>query len=199
MDIAEDVYSALKDHPAVESVRLVGSRANGAATKLSDWDFEVETSDFELLANDLPVIAERLGSLGHQWDPLSAHANYMLMLPGANKVDVIFFDRPFRQRPPWRVSAETLAPIDHHFWDWTLWLASKETAGKRELAAEELSKMSAHLLEPLGVEETPASVHEAVATYTTARNKAERRYGVTLSRQIESEVRRALREAGYEV
>ena len=28
-------------------------------------------------------------------------------------------------QPPWRLSAETLAPIDGHFWDWTLWLGGK--------------------------------------------------------------------------
>ncbi len=37
----------------VTAVRLVGSRAEGRATRCSDWDFVVETSDFDAVATGI--------------------------------------------------------------------------------------------------------------------------------------------------
>ena len=40
-DIADAVRSALLRHPHVIAVELVGSRARGIPSPLSDWDFAV--------------------------------------------------------------------------------------------------------------------------------------------------------------
>ncbi len=138
-----------------------------------------------------------LEPLAQQWDPLSPHANYMLMLRGPMKVDLIFFDQPFQQRPPWKVSADTLESIDHHFWDWILWLAAKHSAGKHELINEGFVKMSSYLLRPMGAEAVPSSIETAVDLYMAARRELEERLGVVVSDAIEREVRRALRQSGY--
>ena len=100
----------------------------------------------------------------------------MLMLRGIGKVDLIF-DEPWESSPPWEVSAETLRGIDDHFWDWTIWLAAKDQAGKRELVGTELMKMHEHLLAPLGVAQIPSTIADAVAAYTAARAEAEKRLG----------------------
>ena len=151
--------------PLVRSIEFVGSRAEGRATPLSDWDFAVEADDFGALARQLPCVVEPLAPLAQQWDPLSTTDTcYMLMLPGAVKVDLIF-DRPHEPEPPWTVSDETLPRIDHHFWDWTLWLGGKQAAGRHELVATELRKLHRHLLAPLGVVQPPTSLPEAIAQY----------------------------------
>jgi hypothetical protein len=54
----------------------------------------------------------------------------MMILAGPAKVDLIF-DRPHLIASPWLASAATLAAIDDHFWDWALWLGSKQLAGRR--------------------------------------------------------------------
>ena len=199
MDLAARVISLLESHRAVEGVRLVGSRQRGDAGPLSDWDFEVDTIDFEAVARDLPVVVSPLEPLAQQWDPLSPHADYMLMLRGPMKVDLIFFDQPFQQRPPWKVSPDTLESIDHHFWDWILWLAAKHSAGKHELINEAFVKMSSYLLRPMEAEGVPGSIEAAVDLYTAARRKLEGQLGVVVSDAIEREVRRALRRSGYRV
>ena len=48
--------------------------------------------------------------------------------------------------PAWQVTAATLPGIDDHFWDWMLWLAAKQQAGKAGLVAAELAKLHEHLL-----------------------------------------------------
>jgi hypothetical protein len=101
--------------------------------------------------------------------------------------------------PPWKVSADTLRGIDDHFWDWTIWLASKDRAGKREMVEEELRKMHEHLLGALGVERVPSTIADAVAVYTAARAEAEKRLEMTVPRAVEDEVRSLLSTSGYAI
>ncbi len=197
MNVVAEVTTALERHPAVTAVRLVGSRQQGTAGELSDWDFEVDTEDFNAVARDLSALISPLEPLAQQWDPLSPHANYMLMLRGPMKVDLIFFDQPFQQRPLWKVCPDTLESIDHHFWDWILWLAAKHSAGKQELINEGFVEMSSYLLRPMGAEGVPSSIEAAVDLYMAARRELEKRLDVGVSDEIGREVRRALRQSGY--
>jgi hypothetical protein len=172
----------------VRAVELVGSRATGSATPLSDWDFEVETDDFASVARALPELVTSLDPLAQQWDRISDYPCYMLMLTGPVKVDLIFPGEPYESLPPWTVSGETLDGIDQHFWDWILWLASKREKGKDGLVRRELEKMSAHLLRPLGAEAVPDSIDAALEGYRKARDEREREFGVEISRLREREV-----------
>ncbi len=193
MDFVTRVPELLARHPSVGRVELVGSRAAGTATPLSDWDFAVETSDLDALARALPELVAPLEPLAEQWDPLGDHPTYMLMLRGPTKIDFIFSGEPMQARPPWQVSADTLVPLDAHFWDWTLWLAAKRAGGRAELVSEQLEKMHGFLLGPLGVEAVPATIEEAVAAYLPALDAAERRFGISVPRTLQHEVLRALR------
>src|SRR5687768_17578568 len=123
MDLGEKVIALLRTHPAVRSAVLSGSRSRHETTQLSDWDFDVEVNDFDRFVADLPGLVEELHPLGQQWDPYSDHWNYMLFLSGPVKVDIIL-ERPFEQEGPRSPSRENLSLIDHHFWDWALWLGS---------------------------------------------------------------------------
>jgi hypothetical protein len=189
VDLGTRVPELLGRHPLVSGVRLVGSRAGGEPTPLSDWDFAVETDDFDGLATELPRLAEELGAMAHGWDPLSQNeTTYMAMLPGPTKVDFIF-NRPREPDPPWEVTGETLRAIDYHFWDWILWLAAKRARGKEELVAGQLEKMQEHLLGPLGAgPAAPASIQVAVERYLVARARQERRLDLTVSRRLQHEV-----------
>jgi hypothetical protein len=198
VDVAARVTRALERHPAITAVRLVGSRQRGAAGDLSDWDFEVDTVDFAVVAGDLPALVSPLRSLTQQWDRLSRRATYMLILPGAVKIDLLF-DRPQELEPPWKVSAETLQAIDSHFWDWILWITSKQSSGKHQLVEQELTKMSSHLLRPMGVERIPDTIETAMTLHTSARRGLENRLGVVVSKLLEDEIRRAVRRSGYDV
>ena len=167
MTLDERVIEAIG--PVVRSIRLVGSRAEGRATELSDWDFRVETDDFDSLKLALPELVAPLEPLAAQWDRLSDEWCYMLMLRGPVKVDLIFPEEPHEHEPPWRPGSDDAAAIDAHFWDWTLWLHSKEVAGKDELVETELIKLFDHLLGPLGADRAPSSVAEAVESYRALR------------------------------
>ena len=191
------VRRALEPHPAVDSVELAGSRARGTETPLSDWDFQVETSDFDALATALPRLVEPLAPLSRQWDRYSPHPTYMLMLRGPLKLDLLFLGRTNEPRPPWELSAETLPGIDDHFWDWMLWLDSKDRAGGREeLVRAQLLLACTQLLEPLGVTEPPTSVHDAIDKYLRARAAAEERFGIRVDRALGDEVLPALKRDG---
>lgn len=181
------MIDAVGRHPAVKSVRLVGSRAEGRETTLSDWDFAVDTDDFPAVAEALHSLLEPLAPLSQLWDPLGVRRCWMAMLRGPVKLDLLF-DEPQAESPPWVSGPETLEPIDRHFWDWTLWLASKRAAGKDELVASELAKLHRHLLAPLGIERPPASIGEAIDAYRAARAAAEERFGVRVPRELEAEV-----------
>jgi hypothetical protein len=187
-DLPASVAAVLLPHPNVRSVELVGSRATGTATPLSDWDFEVETDDFASVARTLPELVTPLDPLAQQWDRISDYPCYMLMLTGPAKVDLIFPGEPYESLQPWTVTRDTLDGIDQHFWDWILWLASKREKGKDELVRRELEKMSAHLLRPLGAEAVPDSIDAALEGYRTARAEREREFGVRTSRRREREV-----------
>ena len=190
--LEREVTAAIGSHPAVRNIKLTGSRAEGRATARSDWDFAVETDDFAAVARDLPALSAPLAPIALQWDRLSPHRCWMLMLEGPTKIDVVFPDEPHELAPPWEPARETLPGIDRHFWDWALWLRSKEAAGKRDLVASELEKLFDHLLSPLGVAIPPDSVAEAVAAYREARAAAERRFGCDVPRELEAAVAPAL-------
>lgn len=176
----------------MQSIRLLGSRAEGRSIDRSDWDFGVETNEFSSIAEALPRLLAPLEPLAQQWDRLSLHQCWMLMLRGPVKVDLIFSDVPHALEPPWTVSAATLEGIDAHFWDWVLWLSSKDARGKREVVAAELEKLFDHLLAPLGVGSRPSSVEEAVVAYAAARDRVEDALGVAVPRALENEVAPAL-------
>jgi len=182
VDVAERVIQTIQPH--VRSIALVGSRAEGRATDLSDWDFRVETDDFEALAPTLPELVVPLNPLARQWDRLSREQCFMLILHGPVKVDLIFPDEAHTDEPPWRPSRDNLAAIDAHFWDWILWLRSKEA----ERVVVELEKLSEHLLRPLGADHPPSSIAEAVESYRAARSRAQRELGVSVPRDLETEV-----------
>lgn len=195
MDVAETVTGLLRRDPRVRSVVPTGSRARGEATALSDWDFEVEVDDFETFERDLPALVEELDPLAHQWDPFGHRRSYMVMLPGPAKVDIII-EVPQEEAGAWVVSSETLPQIEHHFWDWSLWLGSKTLRGEGQLVRAELTKMSERLLHPLGVQDPVSTIPEAVAAYLPARRAAEERIGVKVDRRLERQVGGALREYG---
>jgi hypothetical protein len=191
MDLTVRVPEALLRDRAVKRVELVGSRATGAFVPLSDWDFLVETDDFDAVVEALPELVEPLRPLARQWDPLGKHPCYMLMLTGAIKVDLIF-DRPHEPSPRWVLTAQTLPRIDAHFWDWVLWLGAKRAAGKQELVESELERLWEHVLTVLGVEERPVSLEDAVGRYLPALRDAEARLGVRVSPRLATEVRARL-------
>jgi hypothetical protein len=192
VDAERDLTAAMAplvlSHPHVDEVQLVGSRAEGTAVALSDWDFLVRTDDFPSVASDLPELTSSLAPLAQQWDRLSTHQCYMLMLPGPAKVDLLFLEEPHEPEPPWEPGAATLPGIDRHLWDWILWLAAKEQAGKDQLVAGELRAMAGYLLDPIGAPGVPASLAAAVDAYRRARAGLESRFGVRVSRRLEREV-----------
>ena len=190
--IGEVVPAILMRHHAVTGVELRGSRARGTAGRFSDWDFVVWTDDFDALAPELPELVRSLKPLVTQWDRLSDSPCFMLIVSGPTKIDVIFEGLPNPHRRPWRVSAQTLPDIDRHFWDWMLWLASKSDAGKHELVAEELDKMYEHLLAPMGVQERPGRLSEAVARYLEMRAAREKQFGVTVRPEVGGEISRVI-------
>lgn len=190
MNLAATVVAAVSP---VASIKFVGSRAEGRATVWSDWDFAVRTHDFEATAEALPGLLASLEPLVQQWDRLSEQYCWMLILRGPEKVDLIFPDEPHEKEGPWVPGPDTVAAIDDHFWDWMLWLRGKEAAGKDEVVASELKKLHGHLLGPLDVEATPTSIAQAVESYLAARDRAERRFGRVISRDVEQAVVPSLR------
>jgi predicted nucleotidyltransferase len=174
-------------HPAVRRVRLVGSRARGTATDFSDWDFAVVTDDFQAVARDIPLLLNPLVPIAQQWDRLSETWCWMVVLRGPIKLDFIFSE-PHKSEPPWQPSAGNLDAIDCHFWDWALWLRSKQASGKSHLLEHELEKLADHILSPMGVESRPASLNEAVVSYLVARDRLERRFGVSVPSALEREI-----------
>jgi len=194
-DIAASIESVLLPHPAIGGIELVGSRADGSPTPLSDWDFVVVTDRLDDVTRALPSLVAELDPLAQQWDRISRYPCYMLMLEGPVKVDLIFPDEPYESLPPWIVSADTLDGIDQHFWDWILWLASKREKGRDDLVRSELVKMRDHLLWPMGVDRVPGSIEAAVERYRSARDEWERELGIEVSRRREREVLSVLPDA----
>jgi hypothetical protein len=170
-------------------VRLAGSRSRGEETELSDWDFAIEAPDFDAAARALPELVGPLRPLAEQWDRLSPFPTYMLMLRGPVKVDFLFLDETLEPEPPWEVGADTLEAVDRHFWDWVLWLAGKELAGRHELIAAQPQLLFDHLLGPMGATQVPSGASEALAAYLERRAALERGLGTTVPRELEREVR----------
>src|SRR5262245_39901665 len=187
-DLEARIRDALTGRAHVLGLELVGSRAAGTPTPLSDWDFVIETDDFDRVARDLPSTVAELEPIAQQWDRISDYPCYMLMLTGPVKVDLIFPGEPYTSLPPWTVSAETLDGIDQHVWDWLLWLASKREEGKEDIVRSELAKMLDHLLGPMGAEAAPGTLAEAAAAYGSARDRRELEFGVRVTRVREREV-----------
>jgi hypothetical protein len=196
-DIAAAVRTALLRHPHVIAVELMGSRACGTPSPLSDWDFTVDVNDFAGVTADLPALVGELEPLSKQWDRLGPddYCCYMLTLAGPVKIDLIFPGVPHAPEPPWEVAPDTLDGIDQHFWDWALWMAAKEQGGKDELVWQELRKMSEHLLKPMGVDRVPRSIHAATVEYLAARERLESSLAVQVPRRVELEVLPVLRTA----
>jgi hypothetical protein len=190
VDPVASVRVAVERHPGVRAVTLVGSRARGDPTELSDWDFLIETDDLDAVAGALPELVRAADPLAAQWDRLSEEATYfMLVLRDATKVDFIL-QRPPLIEPPWVVTAETLPGIDAHFWDWILWLGGKQLRGEDALVHVMLSHvMFEHLLAPMGALAPPATIAGAVELYSVLRDRYERELGVAVDRQLEAAVR----------
>ncbi|MFC7730239.1 nucleotidyltransferase domain-containing protein [Actinomadura keratinilytica] len=199
MGIAQDVARTVEGHPMVRKVTLVGSRARGNATELSDWDFHVTVDDFAEVAAVLPGMLAPYGPLAAQWDPLGDCASHLLIFPGPVKVDLLFPEMPRSWNPPWRVGPDTLPAIDAHFWDWALSLAGKRRHGMSDRVRGELLKMTRFLLGPLGVQTVPQTLEDAAARFVRARDRLETRYGLRISRRLEEEVLPLLRapETGH--
>lgn len=183
MSLAEEAIDAVERHPAVRRVRLVGSRAEGRATPLSDWDFVVETEEFAAVAPAMAALIAPLQPLAQQWDRLSETYCWMVMMPGPMKLDFIFAE-PHEDEPPWKPDRSNLGGVDRHCWDWVLWLQSKQANNKRELVAHELKKLFDHILHPMGVESPPHSLEDAVANYLAARERFEQRLGMVVPREL---------------
>ena len=194
MPTQREILLAVEDlerHPAIEQVRLVGSRARGTATAASDWDFAVETDDFPAVARDIGSVLERLHPLAQQWDRLSTTACWMVIAPAPVKLDFIFGE-PHESEPPWQPDRGNLAALDCHFWDWALWLGSKRARGATALVASELAKLFEHLLRPIGVERSPGQLADAVASYLAARSRLERGFDIRVPRALGRAVAREL-------
>lgn len=189
-DVEPAVIGALLPHPAVRSVALGGSRAEGTNVPLSDWDFVVIAHDLRRLIRDLPSVVSSLEPITQQWDPLGPpdYSCYMLFLAGPRKVDLIFPELPHRPLGPWVATGQTLGDIDRHFWDWIYWLCAKQQAGKADLVQDQLRVMSEHLLQPMGIRSVPATNLEAMDRYLEARERAEVRFGVLVPRTPEDMV-----------
>ena len=191
----EDVRDVVAQYPSVKSVTLVGSRARGDATPLSDWDYSVEADDFPAVRDVLPSLVAPLAPLTTLWDRLADRATFMLILRGPAKVDLLFDDVPNEVLPPYDVNEQSLRAIDSHFWDWSLWLVSKQAKGKSDLVLSELEKMAWYILSPMGIDQTPGDLAEAVELYLHARGEHEQRFGIRLDRELGAEVARVVR--GY--
>jgi hypothetical protein len=194
--MVEEIFRLFSSGSAVRSIELTGSRSRGDPTQLSDWDFLVGTDDFDGLANQLPDIVAPLRPLAQQWDRLSDHKCYMLVLRGPHKIDFLLPGIPSRRGPPWQVGRETLGGMDSHFWDWVLWLGSKQLRGERRLIQRELRRMSDHLLGPMGAGSVPTSIATAISAYTSLRSTWEVKLGVNVRHELQDDVEDGLRRAG---
>jgi hypothetical protein len=196
MGLARTAIELVSNHPAVSHVELAGSRSRGTHEELSDWDFAVTTSDFAALAHDLPALIAPLRPLGQQWEPLGHFPVFQVLLHGPTKVEYLFLDRSQQAKPAREPGPTTLDGINTHFWDWIWWLATKASIGRDDLVAAHLTQLFSHLLQPIGVTERPTNISEAIDAFVGRRDALERRYGVTVARPLEQEVRAGIRRLG---
>jgi hypothetical protein len=192
-DLVAVAIAAVAKHPAVSGVELAGSRARGTHEELSDWDFAVATRDFAAVARDMPKLVAPLDPLGEQWEPLGHFPVYQVFLRGPTKLEYLFLDHEQEAKPPVTPSSETLAAIDRHFWDWIWWISTKAAVGRDDLVAEHLPQLHRHLLQPVGVQTPPRDIDAAIQAFVGRRDELERRYGLSLPRALEDEVRRGIR------
>jgi hypothetical protein len=172
----------LAGHPAVTSVEFAGSRSRGTHEELSDWDFAVETSDFDALARDLPALVAPLDPLGQQWEPMGHFPVYQVFLRGPTKIEYLFLDRSQDPLPPLEPSRDTLPAINTHFWDWIWWLTTKASIGRSDLVAEHMPQLYTQLLRPMGISAVPVSIESAVDVFVARRNALEEEFGITVDR-----------------
>jgi len=179
---------------AVVSVRLVGSRDGGEPTSLSDWDFELKTSDFEQAATGIIRAAAGLSPrpLAVFFDPLGIRPSLTILLDGPIKVDLIFPGVPFTPAPPWEVTPETLVKLDWHFWDWTLWLAAKRAKGLDDVVHFGLEDLHGFVLRPLGIDGTPSSLEAAMDAYEAAREQWEEQLELEVDPELGRQVKAAV-------
>jgi hypothetical protein len=153
----------------------------------------IDSTDPERVFEELPGVVATFDPLSAFWDPLGDQRNYMATFPRLVKLD-LHLNLPPLPHVPWRIDRDTLVAVDHHFWDWTLWLAGKSLHGQSSLVTDELVKMQKYLLGPLGCERPPRTLDEAIDLYLSARAKAESECGVQpLDSRLEQEVLAALR------
>jgi predicted nucleotidyltransferase len=182
----------LRGHPAVTSVEFAGSRSRGTHADLSDWDFAVQTSDFDAIARDLPVLVAPLEPLSRQWEPMGHFPVYQVLLRGPTKIEYLFLDQSQDPLPPREPSPQTLDAINTHFWDWIWWITTKASIGRSDLVAEHLTQLHAHLLQPMGIGAVPATIEDAVTAFVARRNALEQEFGVSVDRALEDEIRRGI-------
>jgi hypothetical protein len=176
----------------VTSVQFAGSRSRGTHDVLSDWDFAVETSNFDALVRDLPGLVAPLKPLGQQWEPLGHFPVYQVLVAGPTKIEYLFLSRSQEPAPPLKPCVDTLAAINTHFWDWIWWLTTKASIGRSNLVTEHLAQLNAHLLRPLGIVAAPTTIEDAIDVFVARRNELEREFGATVDRALEDEVRQGI-------
>jgi hypothetical protein len=189
------IREALARCEAVTSVALGGSRARGAATALSDWDLYL-AGDPGGMIEEIPPLVASVGPLAAFWEPLAEAAGSMVVMSGPTKIDLFPMGATRTIQPPWVASADTIAAMDAHFWDWTLWLGGKALRGERQLVSDELDTMHWFLLAPLGVGTAPKSLDEAVAAYRAASERAAGALGVVVDHELGHQVSDALGRHG---
>jgi hypothetical protein len=196
-DPSEAIRTALMTDPRVLSVELVGSRAAGMATVLSDWDYRISSTEPGAVATQLPLLVAELRPLARLWDPLATSPVFMVVLAGAVKADLLPGARP---NPTTAAGGRTPRPelhdIDAHFWDWNLWLGAKRLRGQDTLVRAELGKMWRHLLRPLGAAGPPATQQQAIILYLGLRPKREQQLGQAVSPDLGNAVITRLQAAG---
>jgi hypothetical protein len=176
-------------HPAVKSVKFAGSRSRGTHEQLSDWDFAVETTDFEALAQDLPALVAPLEPLGQQWEPMGHFPVYQVFLRGPTKIEYLFLDRSQDPLPPLEPSRDTLPAINTHFWDWIWWLTTKASIGRSDLVGEHMPQLYNQLLRPMGISAVPTTIESAIEAFVARRDTLEQEFGISVDRALETEVR----------
>ncbi len=190
------VVDAIRSHPAINELKLVGSRSDGTATLLSDWDFKVETRKPERVFDELSAVVAQFEPLAAFWDPLGERRNFMAIFAGPLKLD-IHLDMPPLEVRPWEVASTSIQALDAHFWDWTLWLAGKALKDQDELIARELLKMHAFILAPLGRDKPARTIKDAVGDYRAMRATVESDLGTRVAgNALEREVLAALEQHG---
>ncbi len=192
----EEAIALVAKHPSVRHVELAGSRSRGTHEELSDWDLAVTTPDFPTVERAMPALVAPLNPLGEQWEPLGHFPVYQVLLRGPVKIEYLFLDHVQQPKPPLVPGRRTLPAIDTHFWDWIWWVATKASTGHDDLVAEHLPQLHAGLLRPLGVETAPSSIEAAIEQFVPRRDALERRYDVSIPRELENEVRKAIARIG---